>query len=138
MKTIFDLIEEIKTKALEGEINELEAFIKLSEIEKFAKIAKEEVSEAAITEIRKFDSKTVKEYGYEITASSGGRYNYKHIPEWLDLSNKLKAIEKKAQQGYIMTKATGATDNLIDVVTGELLPVAEYLPSKMSIKLKKC
>lgn len=71
-------------------------------------------------------------YYFEVR-SGGGRYNYDHIPEIVQLNEKLKELQQKAQSSYRI-----ALNNIHAISEdGELIPPARFIPSKDSIIIKK-
>lgn len=70
--------------------------------------------------------------GYEITKKAGGgRYNYDHIPEIIELKNQVKELEKQAQNAY-KTSSQG----LLITADGELITPAQYIQNEDTIQLK--
>lgn len=72
--------------------------------------------------------------GYSIELKSGGgRYNYDHIPEIVELNERIKELQSKAQNSYRVSLSglNAITDD------GELLTPAKFIPSKDSIIIKK-
>lgn len=72
--------------------------------------------------------------GYSIEVrSGGGRYNYDHIQEIVELNERIKELQSKAQSSYKIAL------NGINAVSddGELITPAKFIPSKDSIIIKK-
>ena len=91
-------LQEEVDAVLNGEANPLELAVKLAAIENAIKEAKEQIKEVALEEIEKYENNTFKNDKFLISKSSGGRYNYKHIQEWVDLDKLKKTVEKKAKK----------------------------------------
>lgn len=106
-----------------GQIKQLE--IKLSELKAYA-------LENAITEFELYNEKTVLLGDFEFSKSAGGRYNYKHCQEWLDINESKKELEKKMQEALKIGKGS----EIIDGETGEIIYPAEYLHNKESISIR--
>jgi hypothetical protein len=70
--------------------------------------------------------------GYEITKKAGGgRYNYDHIPEIIELKNQVKELEKQAQYAYKTTN-----QGLLISADGELITPAQYIQNEDTIQIK--
>ena len=70
--------------------------------------------------------------GYEITKKAGGgRDNYDHIPEIIELKNQVKELEKQAQYAYKTT-----TQGLLISADGELITPAQYIQNDDTIQIK--
>jgi hypothetical protein len=120
-----------KEQVLNGNYNPLQLMKELTELEKAIKEAKSEIMEEAINEFDKHGAKTIKEYGYEISSTQSGRYDYSNNPDWNSLNNDRKELETKMQAAY---KANGS---VIDEETGELIEPALYKSNKASLRFKK-
>jgi hypothetical protein len=74
--------------------------------------------------------------GYKVVIQTRATPSYKHIPEWLELENKKKAIEEKAKLGLQM-KLKGIPN--VDAETGEeiILPIISTTSFVKFDKLKK-
>lgn len=72
--------------------------------------------------------------GYTIEVrTGGGRYNYDHIQEIVNLNEQIKELQAKAQSSYRIA-LTSLSAISID---GELIIPAKFIPSKDSIIVKK-
>lgn len=127
-KEIFEEMREIEMQAIEGDVNELSAFLYFKEVEDAAKEAKERIKGLAIQEAEKLSDKI--HSGYYVEVSSKSTYDYKHIPDWDKKKKELKAIEEQSKA----VERSGAT---INEETGEV-----YIPAKKNVstflKIKKC
>ena len=132
IKASTDVMKEAAKEVLEGNVNPLEFMIKVAAMEKALKDAKDQVKEYALEEFEKHNQKEVEMDGVKISKTSGGRYSYKHIEEWVNLNNLKKEIEKKSQEAYKaqMHGASVVTDD------GEVYEAAEFVPNKESISIK--
>jgi flagellar biosynthesis/type III secretory pathway chaperone len=124
-------IEEIKQKALNGEISPIQLLSKLSELEKAVKEAKDEIMEDAISEFEKYGAKSIREYGFEISIAQSGRYDYSDNADWNKKQSEIKEIERRMQAAY---KANGS---ILDENTGEIIEPAIYKSNKPGLKFKK-
>lgn len=130
-KEVFMQIRELENKALDGEINELEAYIECTKVKNSAESAMKNLKQYALSEFEKYGEKTVNEFDCQIQKSQSGRYSYKHIQEWTESSGRSKAIEKQAQEAY---KQSLKGIELIDE-NGEIIQPAEYTSNAESLKI---
>lgn len=93
-------IRSIENDAADGERNALECYYELREIEEAAALSKSKIMESALNEFRNYGEKSISLYGYEISESASGRYDYKDIPEWSKAKDRLIKIEEKAKLAY--------------------------------------
>lgn len=131
-KEIFMQIRELENKALDGEIDELHAYIECSKIKSMAESSMKNLKQYALSEFEKYGEKTVDAYGCQIQKSQSGRYSYNHLSSWVDLNGQIKAIEKQSQEAY---KQSEKGIDLIDE-NGEIIPPAEYKSNEESLKIK--
>jgi len=127
-----EVVANITTAVLEGDVNPLEAIISLKKLEEIVKKAKINIAEMVIDEAAKYGAKTFTFADAEITKkNSAGRYDFSEIPEVVSLELELKALKDKH-------KAVLKVD-VIDLETGELLAAPIYKGGKeiISIKLNK-
>lgn len=133
LQFLFDEIDARKNAALEGEVNELIAYAEIDAIEKYAASAKDEVKESALTTLMNRYNGKAQEGGITFEKTQSGRYDYKEIPEWVEANEKLKAIEKRAQDAY----KQAVNGNLMVDVDGCVVSAAIYNPNSPSIKLTR-
>ena len=134
---IFNYIQERQNMALEGEINEIEAYRELQEIESAAKLAKGKVSESALYQL---DTLGGYDFG-DKTAISTQRttYKYDHIPEIVSAEKNLKRLKEDSRDALktILEGKGEVIDGMfLDESTGELIPVADAKVTRF-IKIDK-
>ena len=113
-----------------GERCPLAFHIHLKEMAEAIKEFQDQVKPLALTEASKWHGQVY--LGYEITKKAGGgRYNYDHIPEIIELKNQVKELEKQAQYAY-KTTAQG----LLISADGELITPAQYIQNDDTIQIK--
>lgn len=128
-------VEKITTAVTNGEINPLNAFLFVKYMEDVSKSAKEALGEQAINEALKH-GKDFEYNGAKVNIkSSPGRWDYKHLPEWIEAEQKVKAIEENAKQSY-QNAAKGVITASND---GEVIEAAKYTPGKeiIAVTFKK-
>ena len=113
-----------------GERCPLAFHIHLKEMAEAIKEFQDQVKPLALTEASKWHGQVY--LGYEITKKAGGgRYNYDHIPEIIELKNQVKELEKQAQYAYKTT-----TQGLLISADGELITPAQYSQNDDTIQIK--
>lgn len=113
-----------------GERCPLAFHIHLKEMAEAIKEFQDQVNPLALTEASKWHGQVY--LGYEITKKAGGgRYNYDHIPEIIELKNQVKELEKQAQYAYKTT-----TQGLLISADGELITPAQYIQNDDTIQIK--
>jgi len=103
------------------------------------KQVKEQIEEIETTHAEDFvkaanlyNKQTYDGYNIEVR-TGGGRYNYDHIPEIVNLNEQLKELQAKAQSSYriALTSISAVSED------GELIVPAKFIHSKDSIIIKK-
>jgi hypothetical protein len=113
-----------------GERCPLQFHIELKALADAIKEFQDQVKPLALTEASKWHGQVY--CGYEITKKAGGgRYNYDHIPEIIELKNQVKELEKQAQYAYKTT-----TQGLLISADGELITPAQYIQNDDTIQIK--
>jgi len=117
-----------------GYVEALGVYIALKNLGEHIDQAINQIKPQALNEARQYHNQEY--HGYQIEVrEAGGRYSYDHIPEYAQLKERLKVIEKQAQVAYKLS----ATNLGSMVVTGdgeEMLP-AHYKTGSTAIVLKK-
>lgn len=114
----------------EGNYCPLQFHIELKALSDAIKEFQDQIKPLALVEASKWHGQVY--CGYEITKKAGGgRYNYDHIPEIMELRNQVKDLEKQAQNAY-KTSSQG----LLITADGELITPAQYIQNEDTIQLK--
>ena len=114
----------------EGNYCPLAFHIELKALADAIKEFQDQVKPLALVEASKWHGQVY--LGYEITKKAGGgRYNYDHIPEIIELKNQVKELEKQAQYAYKTT-----TQGLLISADGELITPAQYIQNDDTIQIK--
>lgn len=125
-----DSITKMMNDAVNGDRDPLHVMAELKRIEEAVKMAKEIVLPDAIGEFEKHGEKEVEKFGFKISKSSGGRYDYSGSVDWKEAMQRVKVIEQKMQAAY---KGGGP---IVDEDTGEYYEPAIYKESKESLTFK--
>lgn len=127
------MIETLSDTMLEvggGNYCPLQFHIELKALADAIKEFQDQIKPLALVEASKWHGQVY--CGYEITKKAGGgRYNYDHIPEIMELKNQVKELEKQAQNAY-KTSSQG----LLISADGELITPAQYIQNEDTIQLK--
>lgn len=129
---IGELSNRLANEVLSGNVNPLDAFVTLKKIEETIKNVKSQIEELALDEASKHP-KTFNHLGVEITSkSSAGRWDFKHIPEVVELEKELKQLKDRHKLAHKSSDQLVSND-------GEIIQPANYNEGKniLSIKLKK-
>jgi hypothetical protein len=120
-------------KVERGEREPLELYIALSELADTVDACIKQIKEPALREAKEYNGQDYKGYGITVR-ESGGRYSYDHIPEYVELKERIKAIEKQAQIAYKLSLSK--LDTMVVSGEGEVLQAATYRSGSESIILK--
>jgi hypothetical protein len=128
------MIEQLSDTMLEiggGNYCPLQFHIELKEWADTIKNFQDQVKPLALTEAGKWHGQVY--HGYEITRKvGGGRYNYDHIPQVMELRAELKEREKLHQHAYKQMNL----GIFLNEQTGEVYEPAKYLQNEDTIMLK--
>lgn len=112
---------------LDGNESPLKAYIEFKKIEADLKEAIEAIKDQALEEASKY-GKSFSHDGVQVEIrSSAGKWNYKHVQEWNELSKKMDSLEEQLKHAY------KAKASLVNEGTGEILMTAQYTPGKETI-----
>jgi hypothetical protein len=129
------MIEQLSDTMLEiggGNYCPLQFHIELKELADTIKNFQDQVKPLALTEAGKWHGQVY--HGYEITRKAGGgRYNYDHISQVMELRAELKEREKLHQHAYKQMNL----GIFLNEQTGEVYEPAQYLQNEDTIMLKK-
>jgi hypothetical protein len=119
-------------QVVNGELHPIEFKLYLNKLKDVISECESLIEETILAEADKYKGQTV--WGHKVEVTNGGRYNYDAIPQYQELKSQLKEIEKKSQMAYKMW-TQGA--QMLDPETGEIMPPANYVPTKSYVKLQK-
>ncbi|MFZ9242187.1 MAG: hypothetical protein ACO295_03165 [Sediminibacterium sp.] len=110
----------------------LELLIALKQIQDTIDKISSDLNEDFLKSANQFNKQEYLGYTVEVR-TGGGRYEYDHIPEYIELSSRLKAIQDVAKQSYRLSLSN---NNMVSD-DGEVMVSAKFIPYKDSIVLKK-
>lgn len=115
----------------EGNYCPLQFHIELKELADAIKEFQDQIKPLALVEASKWHGQVY--CGYEITKKAGGgRYNYDHIPQVMELRAELKEREKLHQHAY-KNMNHGI---YLNEQTGEVYEPAQYIQNEDTIQIK--
>jgi len=131
MEQIKQIIAKATADAMAGDINPFDVFISLREIENDIKFAFDLIRDSAMVEAQKYHGQEYRGYNVNV-GGVGGRYTYDHIPEYVELKNALKEMEKRCQESFKLSERMIA---MVDD-NGEQITPAFYKSGATAITLK--
>ena len=133
-KSAADLIDQVN----EGHVNPLEAFVGIKHMEETCKLANKRLKDQAIQELSNYgtEAKDLSIHGATLQLRNGaGRWDFKEIPEIMELKAKIKELEDQHKQAYKMDQK----GNKMVSEHGETITPAIFTPGSevIAVKLKK-
>lgn len=121
--------------AFQGNINPLEAYVRLKKIEKSLKAAIESVQPLAIEEAyEKYAEKNFSAYGATVEKKRApGKWDYTGVRPWVKAKEELAKYEEMAKEAY---KMSIRNQSVVDDNTGEVITPAVYTEGRDSITIK--
>ena len=121
-----------------GDVNSLEAFVAIKHMEETCKLANKKLKDYAITELATYgpESKDLLIHGASLQLRNGaGRWDFKEIPEIMELKERIKILEDQHKQSYKLNE----TGNQMISQHGEIIQPAKYTPGSevIAVKLKR-
>ena len=127
-KRIFTDLREFENEVVEGEVNPLESWSELLELEKLITKTKEAIKPIAITELQKYDK--YERNGKSFTVSQKTNYDLSGCKFYQNLNSQLKQVKELS----VMAAKTGKS--IIDENTGEVIEPAIITYSEPFITVK--
>ena len=122
-------IDTIKQDVEQGNIDALEAYVKLKSIEKELKESLSMVQEFALQEAEKYGQSEFEAYGASVNVKhSSGRWSYKELPWW----NTYQLEQDAAKEAYKM----GQKGQKLVTEDGEVIIPAEFTPGKLTLSIR--
>lgn len=129
---ILGVLRDMQKDVVLGYSESLELYIALKQVEDTIEQIKSDLNEDFLNQANKFNGQAYGGYTVEVR-TGGGRYEYDHIPEYVELSTRLKNIQEIAKTSYRLSMS----NNGMISEDGELMVSAKFVPYKDSIVLKK-
>lgn len=94
-----DLIAEgILEQVREGELNSLEVAIKMNAMEQLTKSVKEKLLNDVLDELGKYPKGKAEINGATVSVMDSIKYDYSHIPEWVQLDEQIAVLKEKQKE----------------------------------------
>lgn len=113
------MAEAVAEQIRDGNVNALEAVIRLNAMETFSKMVKEKISDNVMDELYKHPKQKAEINGVSVSEMTSIKYDYSHLPGWAEidqqiaeLKEKQKAIEdheKTYHKGNLPVKSSSVT-----------------------------
>lgn len=113
------MAETVAEQVRDGNVNALDAVIRLNAMETFVKMVKEKISNDVLDELYKHPKQKAEINGVSISEMTSIKYDYSHLPGWseldqqiAELTEKKKAIEdheKTYHKGDLPIKSSSVT-----------------------------
>jgi hypothetical protein len=121
-------------KVIDGDENALMQYIELKRIAKTLETAIKEIQADALSEAEKYGKGEFLRNGASVSVrATAGRWDFKHIPEWIKTKAEIERVEKKYKALY-NSKDFGTIP--VDEETGEILPMPVFNAGCDTIFLK--
>lgn len=134
MKKLEGLLNYVRDQCLEAREQTAlapETWAALKSIEDLVGEMKDMLRDVTIMELEKYGKEGFSRGGYHMTVKSGaGKYNFKTVPEWVSLNDRMKKLEELAKL------ASRATGRLVDD-DGVAIPPAVYIPGSYTVNCTK-
>ena len=129
-ETVIDSLALLVDEVESGSMDPLKAYIKLKKLSKIFDDAISQIQGSALTEAKKH-GKSFEFFGAKVDVKEGAaQYDYKGVPQWAALSEKIKGVEAAAKQ-----RALNPNIIMADAETGEEIEPAMVSYSKETIAI---
>lgn len=130
-EVIIDQLASRVIDATEGHTEALDVYIDLYELKSHIEDFMKSVKDEAMVSAERLRGESFR--GYRVEISKGGRWDYKHISEWVEAKEELTRIEKRAQEAHKI----GANGAFIIDEDGVQATPGKYVFNAESIRLTK-
>jgi hypothetical protein len=147
-KRLYEEIEQFEQDALNGEINELQAYIELKQFEELIAEKKKNISKAAMRLVELEKDYKAEQSGYIVAKMQKTTWNFKHIAKWVEKKAELSSIEDTAKMAYQLSQKdfgnntvsdfeNNQIESIANASTGEIIEAAIPEYSEPFLKLEK-
>lgn len=92
------MAEAVAEQVKSGNVNALDAVIRLGAVEQLAKMIKEKISDDVLDELGKHPKQKAEINGVQVSEFSSVKYDYSHLPEWAELDQQIAALTEKRKE----------------------------------------
>lgn len=89
------MAEAVAEQIRDGNVNALEAVIRLNAMETFSKMVKEKISDNVMDELYKHPKQKAEINGVSVSEMTSIKYDYSHLPGWAELDNQIAELKEK-------------------------------------------
>ena len=132
-ETALEWVNELNSSIYDGAIDPLLAYTMLHRLKSAVDLTMKSCQDQAVSEAEKYNEKTFKFNGYEITRkAAAGRWDFKHIPQWNQKKAELESVEESHKMAFKLAEKGDVYVNS----DGEAVEPAHYSVGKETISLK--
>lgn len=133
MKNLIEMMRNMAADVVQGVEDPIKAYAELKRVEAVLKDCIGAITDDLLNEASKHD-KTFEMYGCKFEQRNGAtRYDFKDIPEWVQLNAELKAFEAKSKEAY---KAMQSGLVVFNTEDGTEFPLPKVSNSRDSVTVK--
>ena len=92
------MAEAVAEQVKSGNVNPLDAVIRLGAVEQLAKMIKEKISDDVLDELGKHPKQKAEINGVQVSEFSSVKYDYSHLPGWAELDQQIAALTEKRKE----------------------------------------
>lgn len=92
------MADAIAEETLGGKIDPLTVMVQMAALEQLTKAVKDRIAEAAKEQLFKHPKQVAEIAGAKLQAVDVPKYDYRHIPEWQDLSDEIAAATERRKE----------------------------------------
>lgn len=89
------MAETVAEQVRDGNVNALDAVIRLNAMETFVKMVKEKISTDVLDELYKHPKQKAEINGVSVTEMTSIKYDYSHLPGWSELDQQIAELTEK-------------------------------------------
>lgn len=89
------MAEAVAEQIRDGNVNALEAVIRLNAMETFSKMVKEKISDNVMDELYKHPKQKAEINGVSVSEITSIKYDYSHLPGWAELDQQIAELKEK-------------------------------------------
>lgn len=89
------MAEAVAEQIRDGNVNALEAVIRLNAMETFSKMVKEKISDNVMDELYKHPKQKAEINGVSVSEMTSIKYDYSHLPGWAEIDQQIAELKEK-------------------------------------------
>jgi len=143
-KQLYEEIERFEEMSLNGEINEVDAFWELKQLEELIELKSKNISKGAMRLVRLEKDAKLEKNGYIFQVQQKTTWEFDHITKWVETKNQLTSIQDQAKLAYQLSQKINLVSDfenpgsqIANVNSGEVIDVAYPKLSEPFLKVDK-